>query len=431
MNNSAAQTTSTGGWKTRYTILSFIWLAWLMSFLDRMVMSVSLPYIGAEFGIDKATQGLIISAFFLSYAGCQIPGGFLADKFGPRKVMFFAILWWSVFTSLTGLAFGIGILPAFYVMLAVRFLFGIGEGAFPASSWKCISTYFPVRERGRATAIQSTVNTLGPAVATLVAAAIIAALGWRWVFIILGIPGIVIAFCIRYYCRDNYKDCPVITAEEIKELEEDAAAVASKEAHVSGESIAFIDILKRAELWQLALIWFLFDITFWGFTSWLPSYLKDARGLSLAAIGVWGSVPYLFGALGTLLGGYVSDKFTGSRIIYAITSIISALFLYLMFNANSLTLTVIYQCLASLFMFFAMGIFWGILMHTITANIMGRASGIVNFGGQMAGVVAAPTMGYLVDISGGKYDNAFWFIIITLVASAVVIMTLKSKKQES
>ncbi|AZS49892.1 MFS transporter [Entomomonas moraniae] len=417
-------------WKARYTILAFIWLAWLMSFLDRMLMSISLPFIGEEFHLDKGTQGWIISAFFLSYAGFQIPGGFLADKFGPRKVMFFAIIWWSIFTSLTGLAFNIGIVSAFVVMLCVRFLFGIGEGSFPASSWKCISTYFPLKERGRATAIQSTVNTLGPAVATFVAAAIIAALGWRWVFVLLGIPGIAVAFGIRYYCRDNYRDCPVITQEEIKELEADEAEQAAKlSTQQAGETIPFIDILKRVELWQLAVIWFLFDITFWGFTSWLPSYLKDARGLTLAQIGVWGSVPYLFGAVGTLMGGYVSDKFTSIRNwIYIAASMIAALFLYFMFKADGLTMTVIYQCMASLFMFFAMGIFWGILMHTISANIMGRASGIVNFGGQLAGVVAAPVMGYLVDISDGKYDNAFWFIIITLAASAAFILTLRTKK---
>lgn len=416
-------------WKARYTVLTFIWLAWLMSFLDRMVMSVSLPYIGLEFGLDKATQGWIISAFFISYAGFQIPGGYLADKFGPRKVMFIAILWWSVFTSLTGMVFDLGIIPAFALMLFVRFLFGIGEGSFPASSWKCISTYFPVRERGRATAIQSSVNTLGPAVATLVAAAIISVLGWRWVFVLMGIPGIAVALCIRHYCRDNVKDNPQITPEEIKELEDDAEEQAKLSKGKSKEKVPFSSVLKRPELWQLALIWFLFDITFWGFTTWLPSYLKDARGLTLGQIGVWGSVPYLFGAAGTLLGGYVSDKFTNGRNwIYAGATVVAAFFLYSMFTVDTLTMTVIYQCLASLFMFFAMGIFWGLLMHTISSNIMGTASGIVNFGGQLAGVVAAPVMGYLVDRSAGNYDNAFWFIIITLVASSFVIMTVRTKR---
>lgn len=416
-------------WKARYTVLTFLWLAWLMSFLDRMVMGISLPYIGAEFGLDKTTQGWLISAFFLSYAGFQIPGGYLADKFGSRKVMFIAIIWWSIFTSLTGIVFEIGIFSAFVVMVCVRFLFGIGEGAFPASSWKTISTYFPVKERGRATAIQSSVNTLGPAIATLVAAWIISMLGWRWVFILLGIPGIFIALGIRYYCRDNVKDCPVMTAEELAELEQDKQEQknSSNGANIEAK-VPFMDVLKRVELWQLASIWFLFDITFWGFTTWLPSYLKEARGLSLAEIGIWGSIPFLFGTVGTLFGGYASDKYISKRnLIYILSTVLAAIFLYLMFTAASVVHTIIYQCLASLFMFMAMGVFWGFLMHVISANIMGTASGIVNFGGQLAGVVAAPVMGMLVDANNGSYDNAFIFIIITLLASSVVILTVRTK----
>ena len=122
--SSLAQAGTQKTWKTRYTVLLFIWLGWMFSFLDRMIMSVSLPFIGKDLGIDTTEQGLIISAFFLAYAGFQIPGGWLGDKFGPRKVMAFAITWWSIFTTLTGFVFT---LP---MMLAVRFLFGLGEGAF-------------------------------------------------------------------------------------------------------------------------------------------------------------------------------------------------------------------------------------------------------------------------------------------------------------
>ncbi|PUU61907.1 MFS transporter, partial [Citrobacter freundii] len=102
-------------WKARYTVLTLIWLAWLLSFLDRMVMSVSLPYIGKDLNLDTTQQGLIISAFFIGYAAFQIPGGLLADKFGSRKIMAIGIAWWSVFTSLTG---AVLTLP---LMLAVRF----------------------------------------------------------------------------------------------------------------------------------------------------------------------------------------------------------------------------------------------------------------------------------------------------------------------
>ena len=407
-------------WKTRYTVLLFIWLGWMFSFLDRMIMSVSLPFIGKDLGIDTTEQGLIISAFFLAYAGFQIPGGWLGDKFGPRKVMAFAITWWSIFTTLTGFVFT---LP---MMLAVRFLFGLGEGAFPGSSWKTIATYFPSKERGRATAIQSSVNTLGPALAAVVAAAIIGTLGWQMVFIIMGIPGVLIALGMYLWIRNDPKDHPHMTAAELAELE------ASKEAENGGKGavevpIPFAKVLKSPILWQMALIWFLFDITFWGFSSWLPSYLMKVRGFSLAKTGIMAAIPFLCGTVGTLLGGYLSDKGKDARKwIYVVASVISAGFLYLVFSVESADMAVVYQCISSFFMFLARALFWGILMDQIPTKIMGRASGIVNFGGQMAGVVSAPVMGYLIQSSGGRYDSAFWFMIIALAASAVVTAMLKN-----
>ncbi len=133
------------------------------------------------------------------------------------------------------------------------------------------------------------------------------------------------------------------------------------------------------------------------------------------------AIPFLFGAGGTLLGGYCSDKFKPQRkTLYVVTSVIAAGFLYLTFSVSSADMAVVYQCVSALFMFFAMATFWGILMDTIPSNIMGRASGIVNFGGQMAGVVSAPIIGWLIQSSGGSYNSAFIFMIAALLCSAVV-----------
>jgi sugar phosphate permease len=408
-------------WKVRYGMLLLIWLGWLFSFLDRMVMSVSLPFIGRDLNIDTTQQGLIISAFFIGYAAFQIPGGFLADKFGPRKVMSIAITWWSIFTSLTGLALT---LP---IMMAVRFFFGIGEGCFPSASWKTIATYFPSRERGRATAIQSSVNTLGPALAAVVAASIIGAFGWKTVFIALGFPGLLVALGMYWYCRNDPKDHPSITRRELDELAADKAATSHGSATAQQTQVSFMSVLTQPVLWQMAAIWFLFDITFWGFSSWLPSYLMQVRGFSLAKTGVMAAIPFLFGTVGTLLGGYLSDKFKNLRkYLYVLTAIVSAGFLYLTFSVESANSAVIFQCVSSFFMFFAMAMFWGILMDQISTRIMGRASGIINFGGQMAGVVSPPIMGFLIQNAGGGYGGAFIFMIIALVASAFVTMTLKN-----
>jgi sugar phosphate permease len=410
-------------WKVRYGVLLLIWLGWMFSFLDRMVMSVSLPFIGKDLNIDTTQQGLIISAFFIGYAAFQIPGGFLADKFGPRKVMSIAIAWWSIFTSLTGMALT---LP---IMMAVRFLFGVGEGCFPTASWKTISTYFPSRERGRATAIQSSVNTLGPALAAVLAAGVIGAFGWKAVFIVLGFPGLLVALGMYWYCRNDPRDHPSITQQELDELaaDNDKDKTSGRPVAAQEASGSFMSIMTQPVLWQMAAIWFLFDITFWGFSTWLPSYLMQVREFSLAKTGVMAAIPFLFGTIGTLLGGYFSDKFKNQRKwLYALTALISAGFLYLTFSVESANSAVIYQCISSFFMFFAMAIFWGILMDQIPASTMGRASGVINFGGQMAGVVSPPIMGFLIQSAGGSYSSAFIFMIIALVASAAVTLTLKN-----
>ncbi len=407
-------------WKLRYSILSLIWLGWMFSFLDRMVISISLPFIGKEFGLDATTQGTILSAFFAGYALFQSPGGLLADRFGFRKVMALAIGWWSIFTSLTGFV------TSYPILIFCRMVFGIGEGCFPGASWKAIATYFPRSERGRATSIQSSVNTLGPGIASLVAAGIIAFYGWRTVFIVLGIPGLAIALTYWFYFKDRPAEHPSMTKEELAELSEAAEAEGAGGTAASGMS--FKEFLKKPILWQMVLIWFLFDITFWGFVSWLPSYLMKVRGLSLIKTGIVGSLPFFVGTVGTLLGGYLSDRTSGLRKwIYIPNALIASFFLYMMYSVPSAEMAIIYQCISSFFMFLAMAVFWGLVIDSFPAHIMGSSSATVNFGGQVAGFISPFVMGYLIDKSGGSFDTAFIFLIIAMLGSILVTLTVKKQ----
>lgn len=410
-------------WRVRYSVLSILWVGWLFSFLDRMVVSVALPFIGEEYQLDAASQGIILSAFFAGYALFQIPGGMLADKFGPKRVMAFAIAWWSVFTSLTGMVF------SYPILLICRFVFGVGEGCFPGSSWKTIATYFPSRERATATAIQASVNTLGPAIASLVAAGIIATFGWRTVFIGLGIPGILISLIIYLYIKDDPHQHPRITAEELSELDNDGLADTSAKPK---ESIQFNQFLKMRILWQMVIIWFLFDITFWGFVSWLPSYLMKVRGFSVIKTGILGSLPFFVGTVGMLIGGYLSDRFKGYRKwLFIPNTLIAAGFLYLTYSVTSADWAVVFQCVSSLFMFLAFAAFWGLVIDAIPPAIMGASSGTVNFGGQVAGFISPFVMGYLIDTNQGSFDLAFMFLIVAAIGSALVALTVNNKIEEN
>lgn len=414
-------TSASGGfkWKLRYSILSILWMGWLFSFLDRMVMSVALPFIGRDLNISATMQGGILSAFFAGYALFQIPGGMLADKFGPRKVMALAIAWWSVFTSITGL------IASYPIMLVCRCVFGVGEACFPGASWKTIATYFPPKERATATAIQSSVNTLGPAIASLVAAGIIAAYGWRTVFITLGFPGLIIAATIFLYFRDKPAEHPQMTSEELAELQ---AAVPTAQTTTSKAGITFKELLKQPILWQMVLIWFLFDITFWGFVSWLPSYLMKVRKFTLLQTGINGSIPFFVGTVGMLVGGYLSDRLKGQRKwIFVPNALIAGFLLYLTYSVESAQMAVVYQSISAFFMFIAFAAFWGLVIDAFPAHIMGSGSATVNFGGQVAGFISPFVMGYLIDQAKGSFNSAFIFLIVAVVASAVVTLTVQQK----
>lgn len=408
-------------WKVRYSVLLVLWLCWLFSFLDRMVITIALPFIGEDFNLKATSQGLLLSIFFAGYALFQIPGGMLSDKFGFRRVMSIAIVWWSVFTSLTGFIF------TFPLLLIVRFVFGLGEACLPGASYKGIAMYFPSTKRGTATGIQSTVNTLGPALAALAAAAIIGLFGWRAVFIVMGIPGLCVGIYIWFKLKDNPKDHPKMTREELAELDEDLDenSPAKKKSEVS-----FKQLLTKPILWQMALIWFFFDITFWGFTSWLPSYLIKEKGLSLMNTGIYSALPYLVGTVAIVLGGYLSDRVKGNRKwVFIPNALAGGLALFLMFQSSSLTMVIVYQCLAAFFMFLAQGGFWGLVVDTFPAKIMASGSATVNCFGSIAGFISPFLMGYLIE-SSGSFNTSFIMMITALVIAAGTALTIGGNSKE-
>ncbi len=408
-------------WKVRYSVLFVLWLCWLFSFLDRMVITIALPFIGEDLNLNATAQGLLLSIFFAGYALFQIPGGMLSDKFGFRRVVSIAVIWWSIFTTLTGFIF------SYPLLLLVRFVFGLGEASLPGGSYKAIATYFPSKQRGTATGIQSTVNTLGPAIAAIVAAAIIGLYGWRVVFIVMGIPGLAIGIYIWLKFKDNPKDHPKITEEELAELDED------EKENFSGNKksdVSFKELLKKPILWQMAFIWFFFDITFWGFTSWLPSYLIKEKGLSLMSTGIFSALPYLVGTVAIVLGGYLADKVKGSiKWIFIPSALSGGVALYFMFQTSSLTMVIVCQCFAAFFMFLAQGAFWGLVVVSLPAKIMASGSATVNCFGSIAGFISPFLMGYMIQTSG-SFDTSFIMMIVALVVAAIIALTINEKPKD-
>ena len=387
-------------WEARYTVLSIIFVVQIVSFMDRMAMSVAIPYIAVDYALSPLAMGVVLSAFFASYSISQIPGGFLADRFGARRVATVAMMWWSAFTAITGAA---GNLTQ---MLMARFCFGLGEGVYPACAFKTIAVWFPRKERATATAVMLASSALGTALAPLAVVRIVTHWGWRTVFYSLFLPGILVALLFWIFIPDK----------------------PSESSPVSPEKTGFAGILRQPTVLKCFFVLFTFDIAFWGFTTWLPTYLVKARGFSTVEMGAAASLPFFAGAVGSIVGGSVSDRYFSNnrRIPILATQLVSALLLYLTFTASSVNTLLICQTLAGFCLMFFFPAFWALPMNTVPKELMGVASGFINMAGQVAAFITPVSIGYLVGAAGGTFDMTFMLLIVCVLASCAIALTLPS-----
>lgn len=407
-------------WKFRYTVVGILFVTWIVSYMDRMVMSAAIPYIAKEWNLSPSAMGVIMSAFFAGYALCQVPGGILADKFGPRRLAAIGLVWWSAFTAITGFATSLA------NMIWIRVAFGIGEGLYPGGAMKLVSIWFPLKERATANAFMNSSNSLGPALAPLFVAAIMAAWGWRAVFYTLFVPGLIMALFIWLYVKDKPSESKHVSEVELNEITSQEPQLGS-----FAKKAGFWALMKVPILWQCFFIWMLFDVMFWGFVSWLPSYLVRQRGFELVKMGITASLPFFAGTIGLNLGGWISDKFfVGKRKQWIImANLISALFLYLTYTVESANSAIVFQTFAGLFICMAFAGIWALPMNVIPSSIMGTAGGFINLGGQIAGFCSPMIMGFLIQAAGGKFDTAFMFLMGGAIASSIVALTVDESKK--
>lgn len=406
--------------KSRHRVLAILFTASIISFVDRTAMTVALPFIKVEFGLSAVESGMVVSAFFAAYAIMQVPGGMLADRFGVRRVATAALVWWSAFTAFTGLV------GHYFQMLAVRFLFGLGEGVYPACTFKTIATWFPQRQRGTANAIMLSASRLGQAIAPLIVVWVITSLGgWRHVFLALTIPGLVIAALFWFGVPDSPERSARISDEERRELAEGVSA----ENQSAGTTQSVWGILMDPVILRYVLIYFVFDFAFWGFVSWSPTYLIEVRHFTPVQMGVTASLPFVAGFVGCIAGGWISDRFfkDNRRVPIIIFPAVSALFLYLTYVSTSVAMVMFCQTVLGFALNYFFASFWALPVSTIPTSRMGVTSGTINLGGQIAGTLAPVTVGFIVTASGGHYGATFAVLIGSLIAVTALALSLPKK----
>lgn len=389
-----------------------LFLTWLVDYMDRMIINFALPEIGATFSLNHTQQGTIISAFFLAYAFSQLPGGVLADKFGTRTIIAVAMVTWSVFTGLTAVAW------SFSIMLAFRFLFGVAEGVFPAASLKAITERTGPQERMTANGIMLSSNPFGSAVAPLIAAPLIAFVGWRFSFVYAALAGIACCVVILVWLPRPISSATV----DITGL----SAIGTAQEGQPKTKNPTLGLFRSPIIFVFALMFFGVDAVAWGLQSWMPSYLQTVRGISISSSAVLVAIPSVFGGIGTIIGGKITDKINGRPAAIVVPAMaVCAGALAIMAVTESLPWFIGLQSLGVFCFGLSFMPVMSVPLKTLSGTYAGSASGTINFGGQMAGFFIPIVMGALIDHF--SYVAAFLCLVvgalIALVASIAAPQT--------
>ena len=303
MNNPSTETDaaqSARPTRVRYGVLFFLCTLALLLYIDRICIGQAETWIRKELGFTKSDMGWVFNAFMLAYCLFEVPTGHFGDRFGSRGVIARIVVWWSIFTALTGATFG------FYSLLACRFLFGVGEaGAFPNAA-RVATRWFPVGERGFARGAITTTSQLGGAIAPPLAAGLITLVGWRWTFALFGVLGLVWSAVFYAWFRDDPAEHRWVNPQERARIGGDSHAPAGA-AHAA---IPWGIVLASPNMWLLGTIQTAGATLFYMQFSWYPTYLKEARGLSEQHSGWFTGTVIFAGAVGCLVGGYLADYVT-------------------------------------------------------------------------------------------------------------------------
>ncbi|SFB04061.1 Sugar phosphate permease [Collimonas sp. OK607] len=379
--------------------LSALFLAWAVGYADRIVMSTAIIPIGKEFALNAQQAGMVLSAFYVSYALMQLLGGWLSDRYGSRIVVVLCVVAWSVFTGLTSVAW------SFVSLLAIRFLFGVGEGFFSPASSVTVAEVFPKEERARAKSFLISTVFLGNAVGSGVVAVTVIYLGWRGAFHILAMAGLLVSAILWFALKGGMAtQRGKIGARPKNQLRE---------------------LIRNPTALRLTAIWFCTSILYIGMISWMPSFLLKVYQIDLLHIGIASSIPYLIAFLGTNVVGWMLDKHGKDREKYFMMggALCSAVFLALMISTTSIVLLVIFWTLCLLSFNFVYATVFSVPLKHFPAHLIGSATGLMNFGGQLAGSIAPLVMGSLIVAFNGSYFVAFWFLVTSAVVAFLVAMT--------
>ena len=385
--------------------LLFLLVAGIINFLDRTSLSIANTTIREEMGLTATEMGLLLSVFSFGYALCQLPIGMVMERFGVKKVYGFGIFLWSAAQT------ALGFVGSFSQMIVARIVLGIGESPHLPTGVKVVNDWYNIRQRGVPMGIVNMSSTLAQALAPPLLIAMMLAFGWRMMFIIIGVSGIILSILWFMFYR-NREDAG-LSAEDIAHLEEETPP-SSKEKVTLRD---WAGLFKQKSMWGMIIGFNGVGYMVWLFLTWLPSYLQTERGFDGGAIGFASALVAVVGVPGALFFSHLSDKFRDSKVkvILGLEIVAAAMLMFTVLSPNTTMLMI------SLVLYGLLGkmavdpILISFVSEQASAKTLGRAFSLFNFFGMSSAVVAPTLTGFISDLTGSKE--------ISFVMSAGLVIT--------
>ena len=404
------------------TALALLVISGMVNYVDRATLSVANIFIQHDLGISIAGMGLLLSAFLWAYAFSQLPAGGFIDRFGPRFMLGLGLFLWSAAQIIAG------VVTSFTQFIGARVLLGIGESPqFPCGA-RVVRDWFNMRSRGKASGIFNCASSLGSFVAVPLLTFLMLLFNWRWMFIIMGIAGIIIA--IIWWCLHRDPRHLKLTDEEKAYLTE-----GDETGHAQRATWAdWRQLFAYRTTWGLMIGYFGTIYGLWIFTAWLPFYLEHKWHISVAKTGLLGSIPFFWGVVGALLGGWIVDLLVragfspmGSRKTQMVIALIGmGICIVLTPLAPSATVAL---CLISgaLFLSYVCSTTaWAMAAVAAPSKLTASLGAIQNFGGYIGGALAPLITGLMVQKTG-QFDSALYVGGAISIVTALLYLVIVQK----
>jgi MFS family permease len=397
--------------KATNVVLALLCAMYFITYIDRVNVGTAASGIQHDLHLSNTELGLVFSAFAYPYLLFQIGGGWIADRFGARRTLFLGGLVWAAATIATGL---VGGLTSLFV---ARLLLGLGEGATFPTATRAMQSWVPKQKRGYAQGLTHAFSRLGTAVTPPVIALLMVAFNWRFSFVVVGVVSFAWVLVWFWYFRDDPKEHPSITAEELHSLPPPVVVKTEK------PKVPWGALVRR--IWPVTLTYFCYGWGLWLYLNWIPLFFKNNYHMNIQHSALFASSVFFAGVVGDTLGGMISDgvlRATGNvrlaRIGVIVVGFLGALAsllpIFYTHNTNAVALS-----LAGAFFFgeLIIGPIWSVPMD-IAPKYSGTAAGLMNTGSALAAIVSPLTAGYVIDLTGNWYLPFLMTIAVLLLGAA-------------